>query len=190
MPGDRMAQLERTKIRGLVDYFTGDYRSAAIHCERTVERARELGITYEVMLNLHNLGDILVHANDLPRAYGAFRQSLALCEESGYDRLANYNRMFLAYLDGVQGTVDGDKLLRQGIAYAESRDFVWDVIGGRILLAHLLNRGGHLVAAREEYERTRALAVTAGQRFVVDECDAALEKMAGLPAGKARESAS
>ncbi len=190
MPGDRTAQLERTKIRGLVDYFTGDYRSAAIHCERTVERARELGITYEVMLNLHNLGDILVHVGDLPRAYGAFRQSLALCEESGYDRLANYNRMFLAYLDGVQGTVDGDKLLRQGIAYAESRDFVWDVIGGRILLAHLLNRGGQLVAAREEYERTRALAMTAGQRFVVDECDAALAKLAGMPSAKARESAS
>ncbi len=28
-------------------------------------------------------------------------------------------------------------------------DFIWDVIGGRILLAHLLNRGGQLGAARE-----------------------------------------
>ena len=55
------------------------------------------------MLNLHNLGDILVHLDDLPRAYGAIRQSLALCEEFGYERLANYNRMFLAFLDGIQG---------------------------------------------------------------------------------------
>jgi serine/threonine protein kinase/tetratricopeptide (TPR) repeat protein len=187
LPNDRMAQLERTKIRGLVDYFTGDFRSAALHCERTIERARELGITYEVMLNLHNLGDILVHTGDLPRAYGAFRQSLALCEESGFDRLANYNRMFLAYLDGVQGTVDGDKLLRQGIAYAESRDFVWDVIGGRLLLAHLLHRGGQLPAAKEEYDRTRALAVTAGQRLVVDECDTALRKMAAVAAKEAKD---
>ncbi len=143
------------------------------------------------MLNLHNLGDILVHTGDLPRAYGAFRQSLALCEEAGYDRLANYNRMFLAYLDGVQGTVDGDKLLRQGIAYAESRDFVWDVIGGRLLLAHLLHRAGQVAAAKEEYDRTRALAVAAGQRLVVDECDTALRKMAAAAAAKdakARES--
>ena len=76
--------------------------------------AREMGIGYEVMLNLHNLGDILVHLDDLPRAYGAIRQSLALCEESGYERLANYNRMFLAFLDGIQGTVDGEKLLAAG----------------------------------------------------------------------------
>ena len=96
--------------------------SARRRCTASGDRAaRELGITYEVMLNLHNLGDILVHTGDLPRAYGAIRQSLALCEECGYERLANYNRMFLAFLDGVQGTVDGEKLLRQGIAYAESK---------------------------------------------------------------------
>ncbi len=188
LPSERTAQFERGKVRGLVDYFTGEFRSGALHCERTVERAREMGITYEVMLNLHNLGDILLHAGDLPRAYGAFRQSLALCEESGYDRLANFNRMFLAYLDGVQGTPDGDKLLRQGIAYAESRDFVWDVIGGRLLLAHLLARGGPPDVAREEYVRTRELAVSAGQRLVVDECDVALRKMGDEVT--ARESAS
>jgi hypothetical protein len=138
------------------------------------------------MLNLHNLGDILVHRADMPRAYGAFRQSLALSEESGYDRYANFNRMFLAFLDGIQGTVDGEKLLRQGIAYAESKDFVWDVIGGRVLLANLLQRSGQLETAREEYVRTRALAVAAGQRLVVDECDLALQKLQP----KTRESAS
>ena len=172
-----MAQLERTKVRALVDYFTRDFRSAALHTEKAIDMAREMGIGYEVMLNLHNLGDILVHLDDLPRAYGAIRQSLALCEESGYERLANYNRMFLAFLDGIQGTVDGEKLLRQGIAYAESKDFTWDVIGGRVLLANLLHRRGQLEAAREEYERTRALAVAAGHRLVVDDCDIALQKL-------------
>ena len=194
LPHDRMAQLERSKIRTLIDYLTADFRSAALFAERTIEMAREMGITYEVMLNLHNLGDALVHLDDLPRAYGAFRQSLALCEESGYDRLANYNRMFLAFLDGVQGTVDGDKLLRQGIAYAESREFVWDVIGGRALLARLLQRAGQLSAARDEYERARALAAAAGQRLVVDECEAALAKMDAAQAtvedDRPRESAS
>jgi tetratricopeptide (TPR) repeat protein len=139
--------------------------------------AREMGIGYEVMLNLHNLGDILVHLNDLPRAYGAFRQSLALCEEGGFERLANYNRMFLAFLDGIQGTVDGEKLLRHGIAYAVSKDFTWDVIGGRVLLANLLHRGGQLQEARDEYEKTRALAIAAGHRLVVDECELALQRL-------------
>jgi serine/threonine protein kinase/tetratricopeptide (TPR) repeat protein len=177
LPNDRTAALERMKLRALVDYFTRDFRSGALHAEKAIDMAREMGIGYEVMLNLHNLGDILVYLDDLPRAYGAIRQSLALCEESGYERLANYNRMFLAFLDGLQGTVDGEKLLRQGIAYAESKDFTWDVIGGRVLLAKLLHRRGQLGGARDEYERTRALAVLAGHRLVVDECEMALQKL-------------
>ena len=177
LPHDRMAILERTKVRALVDYFTRDYRSGALHCEKVIDMAREMGIGYEVMLNLHNLGDMLIHLDDLPRAYGAIQQSLALCDEFGYERLANYNRMFLAFLDGIQGTVDGEALLRQGIAYAESKDFTWDIIGGHVLLAKLLQRGGQLHAARDEYERTRALALAAGHRFVAEDCDLALQRL-------------
>jgi serine/threonine protein kinase/tetratricopeptide (TPR) repeat protein len=178
LPDDRMAVLERTKVRALVDYLTGDFRSAALQSEKAIDMGREMGIAYEVMLNLHNLGDILVHLEDLPRAYGAIRQSLALCEESGFERLANYNRMLLAYLDGLQGTVDGERLLRQGIAYAEGKNFMWDVIGGRALLAKLLYRSGRYEAAREEYEMTRTLAVAAGHRLVVDDAEQALRKLA------------
>jgi eukaryotic-like serine/threonine-protein kinase len=177
LPADRVAALERTKVRALVDYFTRDFRSAALHCEKAVDMGRETGIGYEVSLNLHNLGDILVRLNDLPHAYGAFRQSLALCDEPGCERLANYNRMFLAFLDGIQGTVDGEKLLRQGIAYAESKDFIGDVIGGRVLLANLLDWAGKLDEARREYERIRSLAFVAGHRLVVDDCESALKKL-------------
>jgi eukaryotic-like serine/threonine-protein kinase len=187
LPDDRMAALERTKVRALVDYFTRDFRSAAQNCEKAIAMGREMGIGYEVMLNLHNLGDILVHLGDLPRAYGAFRQSLALCEESGYERLANYNRMFLAYLDGIQGTGDSEKLLRQGIAYAESKDFTWDVIGGRVLLAALLHRAGQLQEATREYDRTRVLAIAAGHRLVVDDCEIALKKLEPAAAAAAVE---
>ncbi|MGD0530408.1 MAG: AAA family ATPase, partial [Polyangiaceae bacterium] len=191
LPNDKMAMLERTKVRALVDYFTRDFRSAALHSEKAIDVGREMGIGYEVMLNLHNLGDILVHLDDLPRAYGAIRQSLAMCEEGGYERLANYNRMFLAFLDGIQGTVDGEKLLRHGIAYAVSKDFTWDVIGGRVLLAKLLQRGGQLEEARNEYEKTRALAIAAGHRLVVDDCEIALQKLEPtIPGTAAPQSAS
>jgi eukaryotic-like serine/threonine-protein kinase len=184
LPGDRTAALEREKVHALVDYFTREYRSAALHSERAVDMAREMGITYEVMLNLHNLGDALVAPEDHARAYGALRQSLALCEEMGFERLANYNRMLLAYLDGIQGTVDGEKLLRQGIAYAESKDFMWDVVGGHVLLARLLHRRGDVALARGEYLQTRELAVAAGHRVVADECDAALAKLGVSLAGQ------
>ena len=139
--------------------------------------ARELGLTYEVMVNMHNLGASLVALEDLPRAYGAFQQSLSLCEESSHERLANYNRMFLAFLDGLQGTADGEKLLLQGIAYAESKDFTWDIVGGHALLAKLLHRRGALEAARAEYEKARVKAASSGQRFVADDCERALVEL-------------
>ncbi len=186
LPGDKVAVVERTRGRALVDYHTRDFRSAAAYSERAIEMGRELGLTYEVSLNLHNLGDILVQLDDLPRAYGAIRQSLALCEESGYERLTNHNRMMLAFLDGLQGAADAEKLLRHGIAYAESKDFTWDIVRGHLLLAKLLHRSGDLAAARDEYLKTQALAVEAGHGLLADDCAQALQKLAettAVPAG-------
>jgi len=188
LPEDAAAAVERTRVRALVDHFTRDFRSAALHSEKAIEMGRELGLTYEVMVNLHNLGGSLVYLDDLPRAYGAFQQSLALCEESSYERLANYNRMFLAFLDGLQGTADGAKLLGQGIAYAESRDFTWDVIGGRALLAKLLHRCGTADDARAAYEQARALAASAGHNLIADDCDRALASLKGATARSASAS--
>jgi eukaryotic-like serine/threonine-protein kinase len=178
LPHDAAAAVERVRVRALVDHFTRDFRSAAGHCQRAVDMGRELGLGYEVMLNLHHLGTNLVQVGDLPRAYSAFQQSLDLCEESSYERLANYNRMFLAYLDGLQGTADGEKLLLLGIAYAESKDFTWDVIGGRALLAKLLHRRGAPEAAQQEYEKARVRAATAGHRLIADDCERALVELA------------
>jgi eukaryotic-like serine/threonine-protein kinase len=177
LPGDATGAAERMKVRALVDYFTRDFASAAVNGHKAIEMGRALGLTYEVMLNLHTLGDTLVRLDDLPRAYSAFQQSLALCDECGYERLANYNRMFLAFLDGLKGAPEAARLLRQGIAYAESKDYTWDVIGGRALLARLLHREGLLEPAAEQYEKARALAVRAGHRLVADDCEEALGKL-------------
>ncbi len=178
LPDDRVAVVERARTRALVDYHTRDFRSAAAHTERAIEMGRELGLTYEVTLNLHNLGDILMQLDDLPRAYGAIRQSLALCEESGFERLTNHNRMVLAFLDGLQGATEAEKTLRHGIAYAESKDFTWDIVRGHLLLAKLLHHGGDLEGARDEYVRTQSLAEEAGHRLLAEEAAHALNKLA------------
>ncbi len=183
LPSDKMAAVERIKVRALVDFFTRDFRSAVLHAEMAIEMGRELGLSYDVMFNLHTLGDVLIHTDDLPRAYGAVRQSLELCEEFGYERFANYNRMFLAFLDGLQGASDAEKLLAQGIAYAESKDFTGEVIGGHQLLAKLLHRRGRYTEAQAEYEKTRLLANRAGQRFAADECDQMLHRLASGTTG-------
>jgi tetratricopeptide (TPR) repeat protein len=178
LPNDTAATCERLKLRALIDYFARDYRTAAAECEKAVDMARELGLAYEVAVNLHNLGDVLMRLDDFGRAYGALQQSLALCDESGFERLASHNRMFLAFLDAARGDAEAEKRLHQGIRYAEANDFTWDVIGGRLMLAQLLQRRGDYDAAKTEFLKLREIARAAGNRLVADDCDAALQAMA------------
>jgi tetratricopeptide (TPR) repeat protein len=177
-PADPTSACERMKLRALIDYFTRDWRTAALACEKATDMARAEGLSYEVTVNLHNLGDILVRLNDYARAYGALQQSLALCEELGYERLASHNKMFLAFLDAVAGDRDAEKHLHQGIRYAEANDFTWDVIGGRLLLAQLFQRKGEIDHARMEFQKVRDLARKAGNRLLADDADAALRALA------------
>jgi tetratricopeptide (TPR) repeat protein len=177
LPNEPTAICERHKLRALIDYFARDFRAAALNSEMAIDMARDLGLHYEVAVNLHNLGDILVHLGDNARAYGAIKQSLALCDELGFDRLSSHDRMYLAYLDGVAGDGEADKVLLQGIRYAEANEFTWDVLGGRLLYAKLLDHRGDKDGARLEFQKLRELARAAGNRLVADECASALRSM-------------
>jgi serine/threonine protein kinase/tetratricopeptide (TPR) repeat protein len=178
LPQDPTAQCEREKLRGFIEYFARDFRASAAASERAIDKARALGLTYEVAVNLHNLGELLVRLEDFARAYGALQQSLALCDEAGFERLASHDRMFLAYLDALAGDADAEKTLLQGIRYAEAHDFTWDVISGRSLHAQLLQRRGDLAGARSEYERLLGIAQGAGNKLVVEDAEIALRAMA------------
>jgi serine/threonine protein kinase/tetratricopeptide (TPR) repeat protein len=178
LPNDATAACERQKIRALIEYFTRDFRAAAAAAERAIDMARALGLSYEVAINLHNLGEFLIRLADFPRAYGAIRQSVGLCDECAFERLASQNRMFLAFLDGVAGDKEAEPTLRQGIRYAEANDFTWDAINGRLLLAWLFQRRGAIAAARTEFDQLRDLARSAGNRLVLDDCEMALQALA------------
>src|SRR6185312_9045233 len=71
LPDDTAAACERQKLRGLVHFFLRDFRRAAAEIEKAIDVARSLGLTYEVAVNLHNLGDVLIRLDDYARAYGA-----------------------------------------------------------------------------------------------------------------------
>jgi hypothetical protein len=181
LPDAAAAALERKRVGSLVDYFTRDFRAAALRSEEAAQLGREHGLPHEAMLNLHQLGLALVRLGDRRRAFGAFEQSLALCEESGDERFAGCNRMFLSFLDaideGAPPSDDGERPLRRAIAYAEAREFTSDVVAGRLLLSKLLQRLGRLGEARDEFEKTRAIALGAGHRLVADDCRSALEAL-------------
>jgi serine/threonine protein kinase/predicted ATPase len=181
LPDDLAAQCERQKLRGLVHYFSNEYREAALESEKAVDLARSLGLTYEVAVNLHNVGDVLCRLEDHARAYGAIQQSTALCDESGFERLGSQNRMYLAYLAGLRGDKEAEQRLLVGIRYAQQNDYVWDVINGRWLLAELHRRTGKMQLAREEFALVRDLAKASGHVLAAEDCEEALAALASAP---------
>ena len=169
--GEPSEAAEIEKLRGLIDYFSRDFRGAAAHFEAATDHARAGDLSYEIAGNLHNLGDALVRMGEFASAFGALQQSLALCDDLGYERLGSLNRMFLAYLDGLAGNVDAERLLRQGISYAEHHEFTWDAISGRLLFAQLLKKRDRKDEARAAFRHLRELAERAGNRLVVTDCE-------------------
>ena len=141
------------------------------------------------MLNLHNLGrQPRVHSTicRAPTARSSSRSRSARRAATSASRTTTACSSRSS--TGCRGRPTADKLLRQGIAYAESKDFTWDVIGGRALLAKLLHRRGTPAEARADYEAARALAVGAGHSLVAEDCEQALATLQGKPARSASAS--
>ncbi len=177
LPDDEAASCERYKFAALVDYFGRDFRSAAARAEQAIDKARSLGLMYEVAVNLHNLGDFLIRLDDYPRAYGAIRQSLDLSQEGGFDRLVHHDRMYVAFLDGIAGDPRAEERLQTAIEYAEDHDFTWDSLNGRVLLGTLLRRRGEIERARGEFELALDEARASGNRLLADDSAAALASL-------------
>jgi serine/threonine protein kinase/tetratricopeptide (TPR) repeat protein len=152
------AAVEREKIRALILYFTRDFHASAAASERSVDLARAAGLSYEVALNLHNMGDALIWLGNFARAHVAFRQSMATCEEFGYARLLMHDRMYLTFLEADKGRDDAVETLRELIAHALVKGYTWDALNGRYLLGTLAFRQGDVELARTELERVRDLA--------------------------------
>lgn len=175
---DAALDCERQRVRGWIDFCSGDFRAAALSVEKAVDLARTAGLSYEIALGLNNLGEALVRVGDFPRAFGALKQSIALCDETGFERLSNHNRMLLAFLDGAQGDTEGEDALRSGIEYTEAHDFAGDRLTGRYFLAQLLERRNAAEEAIVEYSAARDLAAALGNRLLETDCDAGLSRLA------------
>ena len=127
--------------------------------------------------SLHNLGDACRRLGDLPRAYAALTESKDLAEALGHERLVTLNRIHLAYLDGVSGLPDADKLLRDLLRYAESRGFLTDAREGHFLLGALLAQQGAKAEARREFESVLAMAEAQHDQAMTEESREALAKL-------------
>ncbi len=174
-------EVERAKTRALIAFFVRDFRAAAEQSERAAESARRAGLLYETAINLHNLGDCRIRLGDDAAAYAALRQSLALAEEGGHDRLVAINRAPIAYLDGVAASASqGDDAARRKLAeiiqWSHQRGYPWDELNARYWLGLVHLRRNDRERAVDELERARTLAEQLAMRSAVVDCDEALER--------------
>jgi serine/threonine protein kinase/tetratricopeptide (TPR) repeat protein len=176
-PDDLALSCERAKNEQLVSFFSRDFAAAIDAGQRAVELARKAGLTYEVAINLHILGEAFFRIDDLPRAYACFQQSKALCEEIAEERLRAHNRSFLAYLDAVSDYEGTQAALAEGASYARAHNYSWDEVNARFLLARLHQKLGRISEAREEYERCRKLTQAVGFRLIDEDCRVALAEL-------------
>ena len=175
---DLMAAAAREKQRVLVYLNARDYQAAVDASGRAIDLARSAGVRYDTAATLHNLGDACRKLGDLPRAYAAFTESKEVAEAAGNERLVTLNQMYLAYLDGVSGLPDAEKLLRDLIRYAESRGYFTDARQGRHQLGELIAFRGDLAAARKELSELVEQARAQGDQAMIDEVGATLATLA------------
>lgn len=176
-PSDLSSASEREKIRGLILYFTRDFRGAVEAFERGADLARTAGLSYEVALALHNMGDALVWLENFARSHVAFRESVAICEQYGYDRLVTHDRMYLAFLEGEKGREGAVGTLRDLIAMAEAKGYLWDVLDGRHLLGTLAYRRGDKKVAREELSAVQSIAQENNNRLLAKSAQDMLDQL-------------
>ncbi|WP_437731854.1 protein kinase domain-containing protein [Sorangium sp. So ce1335] len=173
--GDRAAEAVRAKLLVMIELYTGDFRAAVRACERALELDGALGLRFDGVVNLHNLAYACVRLGDHERARALFAESLARADEAGYERVAASNRMYIAYLDGVQGAGDARERLKELIARAEEQGYWHDVLQGRWAAAMLLKNARNDALARREFEDLLELSVRLGDPLLEKDARAWLE---------------
>lgn len=175
--GDPLVSCEREKLRALSYMYARDFKAAADVSAKVVDVARLSGLRYETAAALHNLGDASRRMGELPRAYAALSESLAIAESAGFERLSSINRIHLSYLDGLVETPNALTNLEELILHAEARGYLNDVLEGRYLLGMLRLHRGELMQARRCLEEVLASAMEYGNALAADDAHQALQSM-------------
>jgi hypothetical protein len=174
-PADLVATSEREKQRVLVYIYLRDFRGAVQASARAVDAARSANLRFETSASLHNLGDASRRTGDLLRAYASLTESQEVAEAAGHERLVAINRAHLAYLDGLKGSTDAERLLRECIRYSDSRGYLTDALESRYLLGALHKHRGAVADAKRELEEVLRMAEAYGNSLVAIDARELLE---------------
>lgn len=142
----------------------------ALYCYRSALEIRQ-HIEYRrgVIVNLHNLGDVYLRMGDDARAHQYFSESLEGASEHGWEGGLLMNRVYLAYLDCLQGEPGSDyRTLEDWVERALVSGARDTAAQGKVFLARLSARSG-------DHDRAQSLLDEASELT-----EGALAGLAGL----------
>ncbi len=175
---------ETERCLAFVYFQTRDFAAAAEHNERATEIAREFGLSYEIAVNAHNAGDASLRLGDYKRAFAWLRSSLDVCNEHGFEKLAQLNALYLAFIDGAKFASDeGRKDLEASLAYAEENGFTWDVLQAKYLLGVMAKERGERDQARKYFREALGLARDTDNRMYIEDAEGMLAEIQTIPPG-------
>jgi len=174
--------LRSAQVRALVHALGNEWHDSGAAAAKAATAARALGRHQQETAYRHYEGEALTYLGEYPRAYAAFRSSLALARELGSQRWINRNRMLLAYLEGREDIARARHRVGESVLLAERRHETQDVAKGRLLLGLLERADANEPAALRELQLARQVALAIGHRLLVAECDVALAAVEAVTA--------
>lgn len=160
---DRVAESELFRSEAFVYASAGQYAEAVDAAERALEIAKEVGLTYEIALTSHELGEAHLRLNDHRRAFASLRYSYEMARDHGFDALRWANERTLGFIDAMRfGSDDARTAVVNATQKAQEHGFVRDVIQGRYYLAVIDQYRGAADEARTALREVLRLASERG----------------------------
>lgn len=136
----------------------GDPGRAIPEVERSIGELQQANLPRLLLTPLHNLGDLRLRNEDLPRAEEAFREAIRLASVYGFDYHVHLNRGFLGYVRARRGDAEeGAAMLgeaKEGMLQVQGEHVALQQL--RLLDAEVAHMLGESARARRELEEMLA----------------------------------
>lgn len=147
----------------------GEPERAIPETERAIEEIQAAKLPRLLLTPLHNLGDLQLRNDNLPRAEEAFREVIRLAGVYGFDYHVHLNRGFLGYVMARRGEVtEGADMLaeaKEGMLQIQGEAFAVQQL--RLLDAEVAHMLGQSARARRELEEMLADFTAANELSLV-----------------------
>ncbi|MBW2261453.1 MAG: protein kinase [Deltaproteobacteria bacterium] len=176
--GDKYLETEMWKSRGLVYFLLREWEQALECCEKGLDLAKEHHIPYEMAVNSHNIGDIQIRQGNFKKAFTSLSYSFEVSREHGFTKLEMFNMSLLGYIDAVRfGSAEGIERIRQGIRFAQEKQYIWDLIQGKYFLGLAHFELEQYEEARQALQEAVHMGKTTGNIMYVEDSEQLLRQI-------------